>query len=203
MKPKKVQTGFILPLAILLGAVAWFLVFQQPKMKKIRTIEHELGALREKIRKDVPESLIQSVQRQSDSISVSLESKKKRIFAFSDLIHLGDVVEPAVKKYGLTLVALKPDYKSLPALVADASEICELPISIQVEGKYEAFTKFMDDLAVLPFAVRADDYYIERLDKETRQANFEIKGVVFLRKAAAKPIGGGSGGGDSPASKKP
>jgi len=187
MKPKKIQIGFILPLAVLLGAVAWFFVFQQPKMKKIQTVQKDLAALREKIKKDVPESLIQSVQRQSDSISVVLESKKSRIYPFSDLIHFGDAVQPVVKKYGLTLVSLKPDYKSLPALEADTSEICELPISFQVQGKYDAFTKFMDDLANFPFAVRADEYFIDRLDKETKQVNFEVKGVVFLRKTAAKP----------------
>ena len=201
MKPTKVQTGFILPLAMLLATVAWFFVFHQPKMKKIKAYERELVELREKIRKDVPESLIQSVQRQSDSIRVVLESKKKRIFPFSDLIRLGDTVQPVVKKYGLTLVALKPDYKSLPALEADTSEICELPISIQVEGKYDAFTEFMDDLAALPFALRVDEYFIDRLDLQTRQINFEIKGVIFLRKAAGKP--GGSVGSDSPALKKP
>jgi Tfp pilus assembly protein PilO len=201
MKPTKIQTGFILPLAVLLATVAWFFVFHQPKMKKIRACERELAELREKIGKDVPESLIQSVQKQSDSILVVLESKKKRIFPFSELIRLGDTVQPVVKKYGLSLVALKPDYKSLPALEADTSEICELPISIQVEGKYDAFTRFMDDLAVLPFVVRVDDYFIDRLDKETRQINFEIKGVIFLRKTAAKP--GGSAGSYSPAAKKP
>jgi Tfp pilus assembly protein PilO len=191
MKAKKIQTGFILPLVVILGAVAWFFVFHQPSRDKIRVIKQELVLLKEKIRKDVPESLIQSVQRQSDSISVALESKKTRIFPFSELIHFGDAVQPVVKKYGLTLVSLKPDYKSLAALEADTSEICELPISIQVEGKYDAFTKFMDDLATLPFAVRVDDYFIDRLNKETKLVNFEVKGVVFLRKAVVKSDGGG------------
>jgi len=205
MKPKKVQTGFILPLVVILGAVAWFFVYYQPTSKKIQTVNRELAVLREKIKKDVPESLILSVQRQSDSILVSLENRKTRIYPFSDLIRFGDAVEPVVKKYGLALVALKPDYKSLPALEADTSEICELPISFEVSGKYDAFTKFMDDVPVWPFAVRVDEYFITRMVKETREVDFEVKGVLFLRKATVKSVGGGGGSGigGSPAAKKP
>ena len=186
MKSTKIQTGFILPLAVLLGTAAWFFLYHQPTRKKIGRVKQELTALKEKIKKDVPETLIKSVARQSDSLSAALESRKKRIFPYSDLINFVDAVQPVAKKYGLTLVALKPDYKSLTALEADTAEVCELPISIETEGKFEAFAKFANDLSALPFALRADDFFIERLDKQTGQINFEIKGVVFLRKAVVK-----------------
>jgi Tfp pilus assembly protein PilO len=199
MKSKKIQTGFILPLIVLLGAVAWFFIYHQPTQKKIGKVKRELSALKEKIKKDVPEALIQSIAMQSDSLSSTLESRKSRIFPYSDLINFVDEVQPVAKKYGLTLVSLKPDYGSLTALEADTSEICELPISIQTEGKFEAFAKFADDLSVLPFALRVDDFFFERLDKQTGQVNFEIKGVVFLRKAVVKP--GRGEGGNTPAAK--
>jgi len=193
MKSMKIQTGFILPLIVLLGAVAWFFIYHQPTQKKIGNVKRELTALKEKIKKDVPETIIQSVARQSDSLSAALESRKMRIFPYSDLINFGDAVQPVAKKYGLTLVSLKPDYKSLAILESDTSEVCELPISIETEGKFEAFAKFANDLSVLPFALRVDEFFIERIDKQTGQINFEIKGVVFLRKAAVKPTGGGGG----------
>ena len=201
MKSKKIQTGFILPLIVLLGAVAWFFIYHQPTQKKIGNVKRELAALKEKIKKDVPETIIQSVARQSDSLSAALESRKRRIFPYSDLINFGDAVQPVAKKYGLTLVSLKPDYKSLSILESDTSEICELPISIETEGKFEAFAKFANDLSVLPFALRVDEFFIERIDKQTGQINFEIKGVVFLRKAVVKPSGGGGVGGNPPAAK--
>lgn len=185
---------------VLLGAVAWFFIYHQPARKKIGTIKQELIALKEKIKKDVPESLIQSIARKSDSLSAALESGKMRIFAYSDLIHFGDAVQPVAKKYGLILVSLKPEYKNLASLESDTSEICELPISVQTEGKFEAFAKFADDLSALPFALRVDDFFIERLDKQTGQINFEIKGIVFLRKAVVKS--GTGEGGNPPAVKK-
>jgi Tfp pilus assembly protein PilO len=183
MNAKNVKYGFIAPLAVVLLAVALLVLFDIPARRDIKKVKGELAALEFKIKQDVPEPLIQKIQDDADSLSSVLKNMENKIYPMADLIGLGPKIQTIVKSYNLTLVALKPKYESLAALQTDTADISELPITIEIKGKFPAFAKFVDDLTKLPFAIKADEFVLNREDRETAVVDMEIKGVLFLRKA--------------------
>ena len=182
MKTKNIASGFIFPAAVFLAAVVWLIAFYLPTRQSIDKIKLDLADLRYKIEKDVPEELIQSIRMQADSLSAVLEKKENRIYRMADLSGLGPQIQSVAKKYNLALTALKPKFESLSTLNSDTSEIVELPISIEMKGKFGAFTRLLDDWSNLPFVVRADGFTLDREDKAKGIVNFQIQGVVFLMK---------------------
>jgi Tfp pilus assembly protein PilO len=189
MKVKNVTYGFALTLALFIAAAAWIFLLVSPLKRQIRTYKDQLATLDRKIKQDVPESLIQTIEKQADSLSTVMESRRNRIYPMADLIHLGPAMQAMVRKYDLSLIAVKPDYNSLSTLESDTSEITTLPLTFTVKGPYAAFTRFADDLTRLTYAVRADDFFMNKPEKESGALTIEIKGVVFLRKTGVKAAG--------------
>jgi hypothetical protein len=195
MNISNIKYGFIPPLALILAAAGLFVVVDLPARRGITRIKNDLAVLEQKIRQDVPEQLIEKTQSESDSLSSVIAGISARIFPMTDLTGFGPKIQSITRNYDLTLVALKPKYESLASLQTDTAEIVELPISLVMSGKFGAFTKFADDLPRLPFAVRADEFVLTRQDRETAIVEFEIKGVLFLRKAGVNSEGRGAPGG--------
>jgi Tfp pilus assembly protein PilO len=189
MKAKNVTYGFVLTFVLFIAAAAWVFFYLTPLNRQIRTHREQLATLDRKIKQDVPESLIQAIEKQADSLTVVLESRRNRIYPMADLIHLGPAMQSMARKYDLSLIAVKPEYNSLTTLEADTAEITTLPLTFVVKGPYAAFTRFADDLTRLNYAVRADDFFMNKPEKESGALTIEIKGVVFLRKAGVKAAG--------------
>jgi hypothetical protein len=183
MNMKNVKFGFVPPLVIIVAAIGLFMLVDMPSRRGITKVKNDLAVLDLKIKQDVPEQLIQKIQNDSDSLSAVIKGIENRIFPMADLAGFGPKIQSIARNYDLNLVALKPKYESLDALEADTSEFAELPISLVLSGKFSAFAKFADDLSRLPFAVKADEFVLTRLDRATAVVEFEIKGVLFLRKA--------------------
>lgn len=183
MNAKNVKYGFIPPVAIVFLAVALLVLFDIPARREIKKMKGELAVLEYKIKQDVPELLIQRLQTIADSLSLVLKNKENKIYPMADLIGLGPKIQTIVNRYNLTLIALKPKYESLITLQTDTAEISELPITIEIKGKFASFAKFIDDLTKLPFAIKADEFALNREDREKAVVDIEIKGVLFLRKA--------------------
>jgi len=176
-------SGFVLPGLLIVASIGLLVFVHSDYTKKIRETRDQLNVLEGKVKKDIPERHIRAMQRATDSLVVVLQRERRRIYPIEDLIQIGTRLQAIAKRYNLTMTALTPKYSSLINLDTDTSGIAELPVTVTLKGKFSGFTKLMDDLANLEFAVKVQYLSMVRQDEQTATVVIELKGEVFLRNA--------------------
>jgi Tfp pilus assembly protein PilO len=184
---KNIQTGFLFFVLVFIGAIVWFFIYYTPARKEIGKIRKELEVLDRKIKQDIPEERIFAVQQEADSIMVTLRQRKTRVYPMTDFMMLGKRVQETLNPFDLTLVSLNPKYEKLEEIQRDTVEIVELPITIVLKGRYSGFSRFIDQLADLPYVIRVDTFDLQRQDIAKSDVQFSINGVIFLIKTTAGP----------------
>jgi Tfp pilus assembly protein PilO len=184
---KNIQTGFLFFVVVFISAILWFFIYYTPARKEIGKIRSELEVLDRKIRQDIPEERIFAVQQEADSLTAALRQRKIRVYPMTDFMLLGRRVQETLNKYDLTLVSLNPKYETLEEIQRDTVEIVELPMTIVLKGRYSGFSRFIDQLADLPFVIRADAFDLQRQDISKSDVQFSVQGVIFLIKTTAAP----------------
>lgn len=181
-------SGFLFSGLVFLITLVWILVPYASFRKEIRTTRTKINELTEKAKKDVPEAQIIRTQKEVDSLSQVLAQKEKRVYALEALPDLGVRIAQIAEKYDTKLVSIKPGFTTLVQSSMSGEPMTELPVSFQFRSRFFPFTRFLDSLESLPFAIRVDHMIFSRTTDTTKvkipTIDVELKGVLFLKKMA-------------------
>lgn len=181
--------GFLFSGIVFVITAVWILVPYASFRREIRTTRAKINALMEKAKKDVPEAQILKVQKELDSLSFVLAQKEKRVYPLEDLPNMGIRITKIAEKYDTKLVSIKPGFATLVQSSLTEEPITELPVTLQFRGHFFPFTRFLESLDSLPFAVRVDHMIFSRSEDTTKvkvpNIDLELKGVFFLKKMSA------------------
>lgn len=182
-------SGFLFSGIVFLITLFWILVPYASFRKEIRTTRAKINELMEKVKKDVPEAQILKVQKEVDSLSVVLAKKENRVYPLENLPELGIRMAKIAEKYETKLVSIKPGVSALVQSSLTGEAMTELPVSLQFRGRFFPFTRFLESLDSLPFAVRVDHMIFFKSADTTKvkipTIDVELKGVIFLKKMGA------------------
>jgi hypothetical protein len=183
MKSSTLAKGFVFPLLALFGIILWTVLFLTPNRKQIKETKFSVKFLENKIKKDIPETQIQAIEKLADSLNSKLRQKESRIYPAEEMSDLVHFIQTSFKPYDLTVVTVRPVYENLADLEKDTTATAELPATVEVTGRFSGFTRLMDDLDRLPFAFKVNAVDLYRQDAEKASMDIELKGIVFLRKS--------------------
>jgi len=173
---------WIFPLLGLLLLVAWFFLGYQQLLKTNGKLRSQLSYYQSETQKNIPEPQIQKMRQQCDSLQAILVQKRSRVFPEDDFQDLGKKIGQVVDTYGLKIVSIRPDYESLKTLGESREEIFELPFHLDLTGTFSQFTKWIDDMNALPFAIKLGEFSLERENAERSALLIGLKGAVLLGK---------------------
>lgn len=169
----------ILGVVLLIG---WFFLIYQRNQKDIGTLQKKLAYLQSEARKNIPESKIQEAKQQADSLQIVLNQKQSRIFPEKEFYDLGKKIGQAVGQYGLKIISIKPDYESLKNVRESSEDIKELPFQMELKGDFSQFTKWIDHLNALPFAIKFGEFSLEKESASSLSLKIDLWGTVLLGK---------------------
>lgn len=172
----------ILPTLLVALLVAWFIAFYLPVSKQTKEMNQRLVSLEEKERSAIPESQIRLMEQIVDSLSAKLEAHTRRIYPQKELLDMGRVIEKIGKQYQLKLLTIAPDYGSLSRLAQSSEEVSELPLMMEFGGTFSGFTRFIDQIDDLPYALRVRELVIQKDEASSYSLNIQLQGVIVLRK---------------------
>ncbi len=179
-------SGFLFSGIVFLITLVWIFVPYASFRKEIRATRAKINALMEKVKKDVPEAQILMFQKEVDSLSVVLSQKEKRVYPLEALPDLGIRISKIAEKYDTKLVSIKPGFTTLVQSSLSEEPMTELPVSLQFRSRFFPFTRFLESLDSLPFAVRVDHMIFSKTEDTTKvkipSIDVELKGVIFLKK---------------------
>ncbi len=178
---------WIFALLGLLLLVAWYFLSYRNILKDNGKLRSRLSYYRSEAKKNIPEPQIQKMKRQCDSLQGVLIQKRSRVFPENDFQNLGKKIGQVVEKYGLKIVSIRPDYESLKNLGESREEIFELPFQLDLSGTFSQFTKWIDDMNTLPFAIKLGEFSLARETAGRSALEIGLKGAVLLGKT--KPGG--------------
>jgi hypothetical protein len=149
---------------------------------RVGGMNQRIVELEEKERQEIPESKIRLMQGLIDSLSASFERRMDRIYPEEDFLKLGDTLEKVCKSYDLKLTSIIPDFKGLSQLIEGKTDISELPITIELTGRFLDLGSFIDDLDHLPFIIKLNEVNLEKQVENQYNLKITLQGVIFLRK---------------------
>ncbi len=161
----------------------WVIMIYFPSKKELDTFQTELSLLEEKERQKVPEVLVKGIEKTIDSLSMDLDSRLQRFFPEERLTELGKAIDTIGQRYSLRLMTVTPDYESLPLFGDTQKEISEWPLTVEFKGTFKNLTRFLDDVAKFPFAIRFQDVLLEKENSKDKELDIELKGVAILRRS--------------------
>lgn len=172
----------ILPVVCLVIFIAVMIVYVKPQRAKINEMQDELDILLGKGDKMVPIEKIMAQEAIVDSLRQLIEDVKDRLYPVAEFGELGEAIENSGRRFNLRLVTLTPDYSKLNLIQKDGEEITELPITIDMEGRFLQFAQYLERLSEFPY-VKAREVNLYRSDKKVRSDEIviEVKGVVIFK----------------------
>ena len=179
---KDLKKLLYLPGIVLVLIIFWILGFYLPIEGQSKVLNQRLNTLQGKVQDNVPEIKVQMLQIIVDSMKVRLDDKKSRLYPEEELLNLGKEIEKSCRQYGLTLKSIRPDYKSLAQIADINSELIEMPLSFQMEGKFSQFTAFLDAIPAQDYVFHLNGFEVFKEAENSRILTIELKGVFLLRK---------------------
>jgi hypothetical protein len=160
----------------------WMVFLHLPARHNVSQMKSRLAVLEERERQQISESKILLMQAVLDSLNIQLKERLDTIYPAEDLGGLGDAVEKLGKEYGLNLVDITPDYRSLSQLHDVNQDLSEIAVTIEFAGRFSAFTRLVDHIDRFPFAMKIIGVALEKNPDEKSDLKIILRGVVFLRK---------------------
>lgn len=173
---------WIFPILGVVLLIAWFFLYYRGNLKNKVDLRKRIDYLQSETRKNIPESKILEIQKRTDSLQVVLIQRRSRVFLEMEFQNLGKKIGEVVGQYGLQIVSIRPDYESLNTVRESKEEIKELPFQMELKGNFSQFTKWVDHLDALPFAVRINDFLFSKENPNNLTLRIELKGIVLLGK---------------------
>ena len=172
----------IIPSFILSLVIVWLISVHLPIQREMKIFDGRFDQLREKERKLVPESSVQIVRKDVDSLSTDIVNRMKRLFPEDRLLELGRVIDEIGTAYSLILISVTPDYEKLSLFSEEGEDISQLPLSMEFEGKFTDFTQFLDGIPNFPIAMHFDEVKLEKEDLEKAELKIEFHGTIVLKR---------------------
>lgn len=172
----------LLPSLAFLLLAGWFVVIYLPVQREMGDLKKRLTALTERARNEIPEVQVRSMKVVVDSLSSKLKEGLNRVYPQEKLLDLGRQIESIGGRYGLRLSSIAPDYQSLSQLKEGGKEILELPMTMEFEGEFLRFARFLDGIPEFPFVMRINEVLFEKKTEESSVLKIQLRGVIVLRK---------------------
>ncbi len=172
-----------LPGIVLVLIIFWVLGFYLPIEGQSKVLNQRLNTLQGKVQDNVPEIKVQMLQIIVDSMKVRLDANKARLYPEEELLDLGKEIEKSCRQYGLTLKSITPDYKSLAQIADLNSELIEMPLSFQIEGRFTQLTAFLDAIPRHNYVFHLKGFNVFKEADNSRVLTIDLEGVFLLRKS--------------------
>ncbi|MBN1781614.1 type 4a pilus biogenesis protein PilO [bacterium] len=170
--------------AIVLLIVAVTLVYKPGKLE-ILALRERLAVLEGQGEKLIPEERIRNEQAKVDSLRAIVADMKDRLYPVAEFAELGKAIESNGRKFDLRLVILTPDYSKLNLIQQEGQEITELPITINMQGRFMQFARYLEKLSEFPY-VKATEVNLSRME-DGSSIEIEIKGIVIFKNSVNEP----------------
>ncbi|MBN2522998.1 MAG: type 4a pilus biogenesis protein PilO [Bacteroidales bacterium] len=171
---------FIVPVVCLVVFAIVLSLYVNPQHVKIRDMENQLDVLHGKGDKMVPEAKILAQETIVDSLQQAVKDLKDRLYPVAEFSDLGKAIANSVRRFNLQLMTLTPDYSKLNLIQQEGQEITELPITINMTGKFMQFAHYLETLSDFPY-VKATEVNLRRSKETSNDVVIEIKGVVIFK----------------------
>ncbi|MFC1569612.1 hypothetical protein ACFL4L_05210 [bacterium] len=172
----------IVPILSICLFVIVTMLYVQPGQAKIQDLKDQLDILYGKGDRMVPIELILKQEAIVDSLKFVVSDMKDRLYPVADFADLGQAIESSGRKFNLLLVTLTPDYSKLNLIQQEGIEITELPITINMQGQFLQFARYLERLSEFPY-VKATEINLSRSEELLNSDNIsiEIRGVVIFK----------------------
>lgn len=162
---------------VLIGA--WAGVVLLPSKAELAKLSLRYEDLRLKERSRVSQMDIQILKGRVDSLDQQLAAGLKRIYPGDQLLDLGRNIDQLGRQYGLKLLAITPDYRSLH-LFRQTNQISDLPVNLIFEGQFEQLGRFLDNSSRFPFTLLVHEVSVDKPQLEKSLLTISLQGVVVI-----------------------
>jgi Tfp pilus assembly protein PilO len=170
----------IITIVLVLALAGWYVLIFRNMQSDVGAIRKRMGVLEEEIKKDIPEVRIAAIQRQTDSLKTVIGEKQKKLFHENDFQTIGKRMTQTVNGFGLQTTAVTPDFGNLNTIRVKQGEISEVTIGLQAKGTFPEFTKFIDAFPALPFALKINQFQLNKEEDPKTGLQFNLKGAVMF-----------------------
>jgi len=172
----------VVPVVCIALFAAATVLYVTPGKAKIQDLKEELDILYGKGDRMVPMEKILAQEAVVDSLSRVVRDMKDRLYPVAEFADLGQAIENSGRRFNLRLVTLTPDYSKLNLIQQQGVEITELPITINMQGQFLQFARYLERLSEFPY-VKATEVNLSRSEELLNSSDIaiEIKGVVIFK----------------------
>jgi Tfp pilus assembly protein PilO len=162
--------------------IGWTVGIYMPGKQDIDQLQGKLDTLLKKGKDQITEGRLQVMMDVVDSLGKDLIAGMNRIYPEEQLLDLGRAIDNIARKFDLALMSVAPDYSSLSLFKDDQAEISELPMMMELSGKFQQMARFLDSVPEFPFVLRVTEMKILKGEQSSSGLTFELRGVIVLRK---------------------
>jgi len=172
----------LIPAVTFVLFLMWMMFSYMPLSKHRSQLKHKIEVLEKREKEKISEKEFMSMKTLVDSLEARLRRGKERFYPAENLLDLGREIEEIVRKYDISLMSITPNYPSLAIFKDSQSSIVELPLSVQLQGRFISFAKFLDDIPHLPFILRVNEVTLKVEEKSANSITIIFQGVIVLDK---------------------
>ena len=181
LSKKEIQVYIVIPVVVLTLIIAWYVMYYTPLDKAQKESQRKILVLEGKIEDKVTTQQVDMLQFEIDSLEKYLKSQEARVYPVEKLLGLGNELKEMVKPFGLKVITITPDFKSVSKIGPAMKDVGELPLTINFQATFNQFSKFLDGVPDLPYVLRVNEISIQKPEKGY-DLLINIKGVIVLRK---------------------
>ncbi|RMD94915.1 MAG: hypothetical protein D6813_01335 [Calditrichaeota bacterium] len=177
-------TGFL----ILTLITAWYAFIYRPKMIEIKSIKLETENLLNKLRSfRVSQRQIVTLEKKLEQLEKEIQSTQSRIPTKTEFPQALQQIKILGGRYGLKFLNILPEYDSLIAMPTnpDDSEMIQITVHIQLQGRYKNYGQFLEALKDLPFYVSLGDMILSYKKEYFPELEIMLDIILYLRRESS------------------
>lgn len=177
-------TGFL----ILTLITAWYAFIYRPKMIEIKSIKLETENLLNKLRSfRVSQRQIVTLEKKLEQLEKEIQSTQSRIPTKTEFPQALQQIKILGGRYGLKFLNILPEYDSLIAMPTnpDDSEMIQITVHIQLQGRYKNYGQFLEALKDLPFYVSLGDMILSYKKEYFPELEIMLDVILYLRRESS------------------
>jgi len=172
----------IIPVLTVFVVFLWFMAVFSPLKKQGSELKNKIDVLLQRERAKISDKELEAVRILVDSLEKRIERGEKKFIPEENLLDFGREIEKILNNYNISLVSITPNYPSLAIFKDNTSAVVELPIRLEMRGRFLSFAKFLDSVPDLPFILRTTEVTIKVEEKSSKAVTIILQGVIVLTK---------------------
>ncbi|RKY81045.1 hypothetical protein DRQ07_04830 [candidate division KSB1 bacterium] len=172
----------IIPALTVFVVFLWFMAVFSPLKKQGSELKNKIDVLLQRERAKISDKELEAVRVLVDSLEKRIERGERKFIPEENLLDFGRGIEKILGNYNISLVSITPNYPSLAIFKDNASAVVELPIRLEMQGRFLSFAKFLDNVPDLPFILRTTEVTIKVEEKTSKAVTIILQGVIVLTK---------------------